>query len=59
MLLTGAYERTIDEKLRLAMPKPFREAFEDDSQLVLTPGTDGSLSRSRYVYMGENAAISA
>src|SRR5437764_2071329 len=44
MLLTGAYERTIDEKLRLAMPKPFREAMEDQRQLVLTPGTDGSLS---------------
>ena len=44
MLLTGAYDRTIDDKLRLAMPKPFREAFEDESQLVLTPGTDGSLS---------------
>ena len=44
MLLTGAYERTIDEKLRLALPRPFREAFEDERQLVLTPGTDGSLS---------------
>lgn len=44
MLLTGAYERTIDEKLRLAMPRPFREAFENEKQLVLTPGTDGSLS---------------
>ena len=44
MLLTGAYDRTIDEKLRLAMPKPFREAFDDERQLVLTPGTDGSLS---------------
>src|SRR5207247_2594516 len=44
MLLTGAYERTIDDKLRLAMPKPFREAFDDERQLVLTPGTDGSLS---------------
>lgn len=44
MVLTGAYERTLDEKLRLALPKPFREAFEDENQLVLTPGTDGSLS---------------
>jgi MraZ protein len=44
MLLTGAYDRTIDEKLRLAMPKPFREAFDEERQLVLTPGTDGSLS---------------
>src|SRR5262245_39891220 len=44
MLLTGTYERTLDEKLRLAMPKPFRESFDDERQLVLTPGTDGSLS---------------
>jgi len=44
MLLTGTYDRTIDDKLRLAMPKPFREAFEEERQLVLTPGTDGSLS---------------
>jgi len=44
MLLTGTYDRTVDDKLRLAMPKPFREAFEEDRQLVLTPGTDGSLS---------------
>jgi MraZ protein len=44
MVLTGAYDRTLDEKLRLAMPKPFREALENEKQLVLTPGTDGSLS---------------
>ncbi len=44
MVLTGTYERTLDEKLRLAVPKPFREALTKDEQLVLTPGTDGSLS---------------
>ena len=44
MLLTGTYERTLDEKLRLAMPKPLREALKGDKQLLLTPGTDGSLS---------------
>jgi MraZ protein len=44
MLLTGTYERTLDEKLRLAMPKPLREALADEKQLILTPGTDGSLS---------------
>jgi MraZ protein len=44
MLLTGTYERALDEKLRLALPKPLREALAEETQLVLTPGTDGSLS---------------
>jgi len=44
MLLTGTYERTLDEKLRLALPRNLREALAKEKQLVLTPGTDGSLS---------------
>ena len=44
VLLTGTYERTLDEKLRLALPKTLREALSREKQLVLTPGTDGSLS---------------
>ena len=44
MLLTGTFERSLDEKLRLAMPKTLREAFRGEKQLLLTPGTDGSLS---------------
>jgi len=44
MLLTGTYERSLDEKLRLALPKAHREVLSDAKQLVLTPGTDGSLS---------------
>jgi len=44
MLLTGAYERALDEKLRLALPRTIREGFRGAKQLVLTPGTDGSLS---------------
>jgi MraZ protein len=44
MLLTGTYERTLDEKLRLALPKLLREVLIAENQLVLTPGTDGSLS---------------
>jgi len=44
MLLTGAYARTLDEKLRLALPKSLRELLRSEKQLVLTPGTDGSLS---------------
>jgi transcriptional regulator MraZ len=44
VLLTGTYERALDEKLRLALPKALREALAREKQLVLTPGTDGSLS---------------
>jgi MraZ protein len=44
MLLTGTFERSLDEKLRLALPKPLREALAHERQLLLTPGTDGSLA---------------
>ena len=44
MLLTGNYERALDEKLRLALPKQLREPLATAGLLVLTPGTDGSLS---------------
>jgi MraZ protein len=44
MLLTGTFERSLDEKLRLALPKQLREALAGHKQLLLTPGTDGSLA---------------
>lgn len=44
MLLTGTYERAIDDKQRLALPKRLRDLLAGQSQLVLTPGTDGSLA---------------
>ena len=45
MLLTGAFARAIDEKQRIAIPKPLREALGTDVQtLFVTPGTDGSLA---------------
>jgi MraZ protein len=45
MLLTGTFQRAIDEKQRIAIPKPFREALGSDVQvLFVTPGTDGSLA---------------
>jgi MraZ protein len=45
MLLTGAFSRSIDEKLRVAIPKALREALDCDRQRViyLAPGTDQSL----------------
>ena len=59
MLLTGAYERTLDEKLRLALPKTLREVLAGEKQLVLTPGTDGSLSlfpEKTFAALAENLA---
>lgn len=44
MILTGTFTRSLDEKLRLALPRSFREAIADEKRLVLTPGTDGSLA---------------
>ncbi len=46
MVLTGAFHRSLDEKLRFAIPKPIRDAigFPANSVLYLAPGTDGSLS---------------
>ncbi len=46
MLLTGSYRRTLDDKLRLAIPKQLRDAlgFTEQTVLYLAPGTDGSLA---------------
>lgn len=46
MLLTGSYRRNLDDKMRLALPKPLREAlgFPHPISLFLAPGTDKSLA---------------
>ena len=46
MLLTGTFERSVDEKLRIAIPKRLRDALEQPElkSLFIAPGTDGSLS---------------
>lgn len=46
MLLTGTFARAVDDKLRVAIPKPLREALGELAKGVLyvTPGTDGSLA---------------
>jgi MraZ protein len=46
MLLTGTFSRAVDEKLRVAIPKPLRDALGSLAKGVLyvTPGTDGSLA---------------
>ena len=49
MALTGTYNRTLDEKQRVAIPKPLREAFAADngesvSFVYIAPGNDTSLA---------------
>jgi len=47
MQLTGRFQRSLDEKQRLAIPKRLRDALPSpDGQAVLyvAPGTDGSLA---------------
>ncbi len=45
MLLTGTFHRSLDDKLRFAIPRSFRDAvgLSDNATLYVTPGTDGSL----------------
>jgi MraZ protein len=46
MLLTGEFSRSIDEKLRVAIPKRLRDALNYDNQrgMYIAPGTDQSLA---------------
>ncbi len=57
MLLTGAFTRAIDEKLRLAIPKKVRDALRSQlpDVLYVTPGTDRSLA----IYTEETLAVVA
>jgi MraZ protein len=45
--LTGSFRRSLDEKLRFAMPKQLREALRSNERtptLYIAPGTDQSLA---------------
>jgi MraZ protein len=46
MLLTGTFERSVDEKLRIAIPKRLRDALEpaEAKGVYVAPGTDGCLA---------------
>jgi MraZ protein len=67
MLLTGTYPRTLDDKLRFAIPKPLRDEWEPGTEVVYVgPGTDGSLAlytpavfAQRAQQMGETPAVGA
>lgn len=45
MALTGTFDRTVDDKLRLAIPRQMREGFRDgeSEELFLAPGNEGCL----------------
>lgn len=45
-MLTGTFARSIDQKLRVAIPKPLRQALGcvQGGVLYVAPGTDGSLA---------------
>ncbi len=45
-MLVGSYRRTLDDKMRVAIPKPLRDSigFPDKNELYLTPGNDGCLA---------------
>lgn len=45
MLLTGTFHRALDEKYRLALPKPLRDELGTETTVMyVAPGTDGSLA---------------
>jgi MraZ protein len=63
MLLTGAFNRALDEKLRIAIPKQFRDGLPcpPGAGLYVTPGTDGSLtlySEAAFQMLGQRIAQS-
>ncbi len=43
MVFTGTYQRALDGKLRVLLPKRLRSNLPEDSSLYLTPGTDHCL----------------
>jgi MraZ protein len=57
-LLTGTFARSVDEKLRVAIPKRIRESFGTSPEpwLYVTPGTDGSIAIYTEAALGGLAA---
>jgi MraZ protein len=46
MALTGTYDRSLDDKQRLAIPRPLKDGFRDgdSEELYLAPGNEGCLA---------------
>ncbi len=58
MFCTGTYERSMDGKRRILLPKTVRYYLHEDKYLFLTPGTDGCLEIHNEASLGELAARS-
>lgn len=61
-LFTGSFERALDDKLRLPLPKPLRDALETGARLYLTPGLDGCLAlypEAAFAALGERLAATS
>ena len=43
VVFTGTYHRSLDNKLRVLLPKRLRQALAADAELFLTPGTENCL----------------
>lgn len=61
MLLTGTFSRSVDQKLRVAIPKCLREVLGTaiGSAFYVAPGTDGSLTiytEQSFARLGERLA---
>lgn len=64
MLLTGTFNRSIDEKLRIAIPKRLRDDLgcPPGGWVYVTPGTDGSLgiyTEEAFGRLGERVATAS
>ena len=58
-LLTGNFQRNLDEKLRFTLPKPIRDALGHANchALFMAPGTDGSVvvhTEESFLRLGEH-----
>lgn len=64
MLLTGTFNRSIDEKLRVAVPKRLRDDLgcPPGGWVYVAPGTDGSLAiytEEAFGRLGERVAVAS
>jgi MraZ protein len=64
MLLTGTFTRSIDEKLRVAVPKRLRDDLgcPPGGWVYVAPGTDGSLviyTEEAFGRLGERVAVAS
>ena len=55
MVFTGTFQRTLDGKLRVLLPKRMRVGLPESTKLYLTPGTDHCLEMHTDVSLNELA----